>query len=229
MLDGRIEHCGTFQELTAAGVDLAAYVPLPAQSDEADSPAPGPGRGEPALAPRPRPESAPASPAPPAPPAAPAAAAAAGKGGGGRAGAGGSPAAAAAEPSMVPFMRLPSLFGGPRGQGLLSFASHKPFKFEPGQGPAPDALPGGAKAPLPDVEGADDDAARGEEAAGAGGLARKGSGAEAVRRRLGRLVMAEHRARGQVKRSIYLAYLAAWGPLFLLPITIAIGTRRRTL
>lgn len=39
----------------------------------------------------------------------------------------------------------------------------------------------------------------------------------------GKLVKAEERAKGQVKRSVYLAYLSAWGPLFLLPIAVTLG------
>lgn len=42
----------------------------------------------------------------------------------------------------------------------------------------------------------------------------------------GRLVKAEERARGQVRRSVYMAYLSAWGPLLLLPIAVAFGKCR---
>jgi hypothetical protein len=39
----------------------------------------------------------------------------------------------------------------------------------------------------------------------------------------GQLVLQEQRAKGQVKRSVYLAYLGSWGPLLLLPIAVMLG------
>lgn len=39
----------------------------------------------------------------------------------------------------------------------------------------------------------------------------------------GRLIDAEGRAKGQVKRSVYLAYLTAMGPLLLVPLAVLIG------
>jgi hypothetical protein len=241
MLGGRVAHVGTLTELTAAGVDLGAYVPPPAEegSEEPASPAPRAGRpsadGGASLSRRASADVA----APPAArraskdaalPAAPA------------------PPARSAASVLAPFLRMPSFFGsGPRGQGLVSFASHKPFTYggaggaaaaaagAAGGGAVGDAAAAAADAGLEDEssdawlsdegegdEGADADAPADEEA----GVGKSPSG-KGGRRGLGRLIKAEHRARGQVKRSVYLAYLAAWGPLFLLPITIFVGARRR--
>jgi hypothetical protein len=48
------------------------------------------------------------------------------------------------------------------------------------------------------------------------------SGSSGSRQR-GQLVLAEQRAKGQVKRSVYLAYLTAMGPLLAVPIAVLIG------
>lgn len=49
------------------------------------------------------------------------------------------------------------------------------------------------------------------------------SGSSGVKRVKGQLVLAEQRAKGQVKRSVYLAYLTAMGPLLAVPIAVLIG------
>jgi co-chaperonin GroES (HSP10) len=41
--------------------------------------------------------------------------------------------------------------------------------------------------------------------------------------RSGKLIRAEERARGQVRKSVYMAYLLAMGPLLLLPIGVTLG------
>jgi hypothetical protein len=50
-----------------------------------------------------------------------------------------------------------------------------------------------------------------------------GSSGGSNARRKGQLVLAEQRAKGQVKRSVYMAYLTAMGPLLAVPIAVLIG------
>jgi hypothetical protein len=53
--------------------------------------------------------------------------------------------------------------------------------------------------------------------------AESAAGAEKEGSRSGKLIRAEERARGQVRKSVYMAYLLAMGPLLLLPIGVTIG------
>ncbi|KAF8057290.1 Abcc2 [Scenedesmus sp. PABB004] len=81
------------------------------------------------------------------------------------------------------------------------------------------AADGSARSGRHFLDGAADKAANGggDKAADGTALAK---GAKALR---GQLIKAEERAKGQVKRSVYLAYLTAWGPLLLLPTAVALG------
>jgi hypothetical protein len=82
---------------------------------------------------------------------------------------------------------------------------------------------GGAKGGA-GAKGAGGKDAGAEPGAAAGGAA----GALARLARRGRLVKAENRARGRVKRSVYLAYVTAWGPFFIMPIVILLGAGARS-
>eukprot|EP00884_Botryococcus_braunii_P012469 jgi/Botrbrau1/21222/Bobra.39_2s0023.1 len=53
------------------------------------------------------------------------------------------------------------------------------------------------------------------EPEGADGIENRGDG------KRGRLIVAEERAVGKVERDMYLAYLGAWGPMFVLPLAVA--------
>lgn len=265
MLEGRIAHVGSYQQLISQGIDLAAIVPVPHDADE-DQEEQLPGQQLPGQQlPTQQLQGAQVSPA--------AAAASSTIGslqqqqlqqGRGQLETveedGETVVSSAAARQLPPFERsqpsVPHIIELPQSltRSLLvggSFASHKPSKLGDhlaGGGAGAGAGCGGAAGA---VAAADGDAERvvvdvggdGGKAGAAGGVMKAvveeeglvkeeqgekqgGGGGEAgglLRR--GRLILAEHRAKGQVKRSVYLAYLGAWGPFFLLPILIGIGER----
>ncbi|GBF89551.1 canalicular multispecific organic anion transporter [Raphidocelis subcapitata] len=161
----------------------------------------------------------------------------------------GPPALARGEGSMPRLMALPSFLTRTLAAGG-SFASHKPSRKGDAITRAAAAATGGGAngAAAGDVElgaaklAASDAAAAAASAGDYGGAKAEadaeteaeaellpppgaGAGKKGVfAGRLGRLVAVEHRAKGSVKRSVYLAYLSAWGPLFLLPAAITLGS-----
>jgi len=242
MLNGRIAHQGSYQELVAAGVDIAAFVPPPAEPIDDDAASEGAGelqRRRSASIDQARPTSRLSHQG-----SRESQARRQGSGGGGAASRYSvddqeegrdavGPLRRGAAASMIQLMELPRDMNRTLMQGG-SFASHKPMRAgdrlgsegDDGEGGGGGVAAAAAAAVLAARKGGDLEAALSEEGSEEG--SEEESEEEGVKgkkggSRKGRIVLAEHRAKGRVRRLVYLAYLSSWGPFFLLPIAITLG------
>ncbi len=278
MLDGRIVHTGSYDELTAAGVDLAAFVPIAAADHPDDESSASEQQPTSPLSRR----GSSSSYGQAAAATVSVDSAARRRQGSGRLSLGSrqsgddaSWGGAAPQPASAPSVAAPQLMQVPPTLNRFmmeggSFASHKPTNFGTrsrfdriaslvrrmpernveeeeegeegadeesgaaakgsrkgsGKKKAGSAFANGKAEEAEDWDGEGDDDDEDDDEKGAGG--KKGGAVIGGKRwRRGRIVKVEHRAKGRVKRLVYLVYLSAWGPLFLLPIAITVGESSR--